>query len=58
MAKMGRPKVDDPREYRVTLRLSSAERKLLEAYAEKHELTKAQVLKRGLEVLYKLEEHL
>lgn len=58
MAKMGRPKVDDPREYRVTLRLSSAERKLLEAYAEKHKLTKAQVLKRGLEEIYRQDGHL
>lgn len=58
MAKMGRPKVDDPMEYRVTLRFSNAERKLLEAYAEKHKLTKAQVIKSGLDLLYKQESHL
>lgn len=44
MAKMGRPKSDDSKEYRVTIRFSNAERKLLEAYAEKCDLTKVQVL--------------
>ena len=57
MAKMGRPKSDDPKEYRVTIRFSNAERKLLEAYAEKHDLTKVQVLKYGLELLYRQDEH-
>lgn len=57
MAKMGRPKSDDPKEYRVTIRFSNAERKLLEAYAEKNDLTKVQVLKNGLELLYRQDEH-
>ena len=43
MAKMGRPKSDDPKEYRVTVRFSNAERLQLEAYAEEHGLTKVQV---------------
>lgn len=57
MAKMGRPKSDDPKEYRVTIRFSNAERKLLEAYAEKHDLTKVQVLKNGLTLLYSQNEY-
>ena len=57
MAKMGRPKSDDPKEYRVTVRFSNAERMLLEAYAEEHGLTKVQVLKAGLELLYGQKEH-
>ena len=44
MAKMGRPKSDDPMNYRFTIRFSNAEQKQLEAYAEKYDLTKGQVL--------------
>ena len=44
MPRMGRPKVDDLREFRVNLRLSTEEKALLEAYAEKYHLKKAQAL--------------
>lgn len=57
MAKMGRPKSDDPKEYRVTVRFSNAEKQQLEAYAEERGLTKVQVLKEGLELLYRQGEH-
>lgn len=57
MAKMGRPKSDDPKEYRVTVRFSNAEKQQLEAYAEERGLTKVQVLKAGLELLYRQDEH-
>ena len=50
MAKMGRPKSDDPMNYRFTIRFSNAEQKQLEAYAEKYDLTKGQVLKTISEV--------
>ena len=53
MAKMGRPKSDDPMNYR----FSNAEQKQLEAYAEKYNLTKGQVLKKGLELLYRQDKH-
>ncbi|MDD6106154.1 MAG: hypothetical protein PUC51_08170 [Ruminococcus sp.] len=46
MAKMGRPKSDDPMNYRFTIRFSNAEQKQLEAYDEKYDLTKGQVLKK------------
>ena len=57
MAKMGRPKSDDPMNYRFTIRFSNAEQKQLEAYAEKYNLTKGQVLKKGLELLYRQDKH-
>ena len=57
MAKMGRPKSDEPKEYRVTVRFSNAEKQQLEAYAEERGLTKVQVLKAGLELLYRQDEH-
>ena len=56
MAKMGRPKSDDPMNYRFTIRFSDAEKKQLEDYAEKYDLTKVQVIKKGLELLYQQEK--
>lgn len=53
MAKMGRPKSDDPMNYRFTIRFSNAEQKQL----EKYDLTKGQVLKKGLELLYRQDKH-
>ena len=44
MPRMGRPKVDDLREFRVNLRLSTEEKALLEAYAEKHQLKKTNLI--------------
>ena len=43
----GRPKVDDLRDSRVNLRLSTEEKALLEAYAEKHHLKKTHVFMKG-----------
>lgn len=43
----GRPKVDDLRDFRVNLRLSSEEKALLESYAEKHHLKKTQMFMKG-----------
>ncbi|PLT84525.1 hypothetical protein [Mediterraneibacter gnavus] len=56
MAKMGRPKVDNPKLYKVSVRFSDEEKQVLESYAETQGLTKAQVLKSGFELLLKLEE--
>ena len=54
---MGRPKSDAPNNYHFTIRYSNAEQKQLEAYAEKYDLTKVQVLKKGLEQLYRQDKH-
>ena len=43
--------------YSFTIRFSNAEQKQLEAYAEKYNLTKGQVLKKGLELLYRQDKH-
>lgn len=52
MARTGRPKVsDDPRMKKITLRVSNEEIARYEAYAEKHNLTKAEVLRKGFEKL-------
>lgn len=52
MARTGRPKVsDDPRMQKITLRVSKEELARYEAYAAKHNLTKAEVLRKGFEKL-------
>ena len=50
MAKMGRPKSDDPMNYRFTIRFSNAEQKQWEDYAEKYDITKGQVVKTGMDL--------
>lgn len=57
MARTGRPKVsDDPRAKKITLRVSNEELVRYEAYAEKHNLSKAEILRRGFELLLKADE--
>ena len=46
MARTGRPKLEDPHNYKLTVRFSKEQRKRLEAYAEKFSLSKAQVAER------------
>ena len=51
MARTGRPKLDDPHNYKLTVRFSKEQKKRLEAYAEKFSLSKAQVLMKGFDEL-------
>ena len=51
MAKMGRPKLDDPRAHQISVRFSEAQLRRLTAYCEKFHLTKAQALMNGFEEL-------
>lgn len=54
MARTGRPKVlEDPRMNRITIRLSNAELDQIESYSQKYNLPKAEVIRKGLEVLLK-----
>lgn len=45
MAKMGRPKSDNPLDKRVTVRMSQGEYDILLEYAQNHKMTMAQVMK-------------
>lgn len=47
----GRPKVDNPRAFKVNARLTAEELAEFEAYAKKHNLTNAEVIKRGIRML-------
>lgn len=53
MAKMGRPKVEVPRVNKISVRLTDEEHQVLIDFAESHDMTKTEALKRGLELLYK-----
>ena len=52
LAKMGRPKSDEPLQNRVTVRFTDAEYKKLEEYAEKKNLTITQTIRKGVEKLF------
>lgn len=49
----GRPKIDDPRANKVSMRLSNEELQRFEAYAAKHGLSKADTLRKAVEELLK-----
>ena len=51
MAGRGRPKVDDLRGHKISVRFSDKQLEVLDAYCEKHGLKKSQVLMKGFEEL-------
>lgn len=46
----GRPVAEDPRAYKISARLTASELEEFEAYAKKHNLTNAQVIKNGIQM--------
>ena len=55
MAKMGRPKTDDPREKSLGVRVTNDEYKVIKEYATKHDMTITETLLKGVEELMKKE---
>lgn len=53
MAKMGRPKVDNPKKNLIGLKMTDDEVKRLKAYAEAHSKTVSEVIQGALELQYK-----
>ena len=51
MARTGRPKLEDSRSHKISVRFSDEQLARLEAYCEKFQLNKAQVLMNGFEEL-------
>ena len=49
MARMGRPKVDEPADKRVTVRFKEQEYNLLLEYADHHKMTIAQAVRLAVE---------
>ncbi|MCQ2081788.1 MAG: CopG family transcriptional regulator [Lachnospiraceae bacterium] len=46
----GRPVAEDPRAYKISARLTAKELEEFEAYAKRHDLTNAEVIKRGIKM--------
>jgi hypothetical protein len=51
MAKMGRPKVDDPKLKIVGVRLSGEDYARLKEYTHKHDMTMTEVMQKGMTML-------
>lgn len=52
MAKMGRPKLEEPMTHKVSVRFNDREYQRLKAYAESINKTMTEALKDGIELLY------
>ena len=51
MAKMGRPKSDNPKAKQVTVRLDKEHEKILEDYCKKYQIEKAKAIRQGIRKL-------
>ena len=51
VTKMGRPKVEDPKDYRFSVRFKTEQIKKIDAYARKHGMKRAEVIRYGVEKL-------
>ncbi len=56
MPRTGRPKTDSPKLRSLSLRVDNAEYEKLKDYAAKHDMTITQVLQKGVEIQYSMEE--
>lgn len=52
----GRPVAEDPRAYKISARLTASELEEFTAYAKKHNLTNAQVIKNGIKLQIQLDQ--
>lgn len=51
MSPAGRPKADNPKQARFSIRLDEDTEKKLERYCEKHCITKGEAIRRGIHLL-------
>ena len=56
MARTGRPKSDNPKNCLIGLKLTEDEATKLREYASKHGMTITEVLQRGIDLQYQMEE--
>ena len=47
----GRPKVDEPKDIRFSIRIDEDTNKKLDLYCEKHKITKAEAIRKGIHLL-------
>lgn len=57
MFRVGRPKAESPKQRSLSQRVDDAEYGKLKDYAAKHDMTITQVLQRGVEIQYSMEEN-
>lgn len=55
MAKTGRPKSDNPKRKLIGLKLTEEEAARLREYASKHDMTITQVLQKGIDIQYEMD---
>ena len=58
MARTGRPKSENPKKALIGLKLTEEEATRLKEYASKHDMTITQVLQKGIEMQYAMENPL
>lgn len=56
VAKMGRPRSENPKNTLIGLKLTEEEATKLKEYASKHDMTITQVLQKGIDLQYAMEE--
>lgn len=56
MAKMGRPKIDNPKQKSIGIRMSEEEREKLLRYASEHDKTITEVVQEAVNRLYEADE--
>ena len=56
MARTGRPKSENPKNNFIGLKLTEEEAAKLREYASKHDMTITQVLQKGIDLQYAMEE--
>lgn len=52
----GRPKIEDPKQNDVKVRLTDATREQLDRYCKEHELTRAEAIRQGIHLLLSQEK--
>lgn len=51
MSPAGRPKSDNPKQSRFSIRLDAETERRIEAYCERHKITKGEAIRRGIHLL-------
>ena len=51
MSQVGRPKSENPKESRFSIRLDAETEDRLKAYCEKHKVSKGEAIRRGIQLL-------
>lgn len=56
MAKMGRPKSENPKDYQVGIRFDAMEKQAMETYAQENQITVAEVVRKAVREFLKVKQ--